>query len=158
MRLIVVRHGTAKAKRSWKGLDSDRPLTAGGSRQAQAIAKRLRRDKPTHILSSPSLRCLQTVQPLATAAGLDLTVTAALATDGGRAGLDLATAIAAANESSSTIVLCTHRELIVDLLPHLVHQTGVKLPHRLPGAKGGCWTVQYRRGRLVSVKYWSPGL
>lgn len=156
MRLIVVRHGTARAKGSWKGLDADRPLTANGSRQAQAISRRLIRYQPTRIVSSPSLRCTQTVEPLAGACDLQVELTDALATDAGPAGIDFAVETVQSGGSSPVVVLCTHRELIVELLPHLADQGGVRLGHRLPGAKGGCWLLQYRRGRPMSIKYWSP--
>lgn len=151
MRLIVVRHGTAKAKGSWKGSDDDRPLTTTGLEQAEAISRRLHRYRPARIVSSPSLRCRQTIEPLATTSGVQIELTKALATDGGRAGIDLALEVVASNVS--TAVLCTHRELIVDILPKLAHQHGVSISHRLPGAKGGSWTLLYRRGRLVSIKY-----
>lgn len=153
MRLVVIRHGTAKAKRSWKGPDDDRPLTASGRVQAVAISRRLSGYRPTRIVSSPSLRCRQTVEPLATASSLQVELTNALATDAGEAGIEFAFQMIQSEPNSSTIVLCTHRELIVELLPRLTRQHGVSTSHRLPGAKGGSWMLLYRRGALTSVKY-----
>lgn len=157
MRLIVVRHGIAKAKRSWKGQDDDRPLTVGGLGQAEAISRRLVRYRPTRIVSSPSLRCTQTVEPLVAASGVQMELSNALATDGGSAGVEFALHTVQFEPDTSTVVFCTHRELMIELLPRLARREGVTIRHRLPGAKGGCWSLLYRKGRLTSVKYWPAG-
>lgn len=156
MRLIVVRHGTAKSKKAWKGRDADRPLTAGGIEQARAVAAALGRYGPAQIVSSPSLRCIETVAPLASARGLKVERRKALGTDGGDAALRVVRNVVRGAQPSSTIVLCTHREVIVEVIPGLASHFGVSLGHRPPGAKGSCWTLVFRGERLVEIKYWRP--
>jgi 8-oxo-dGTP diphosphatase len=156
MRLIFVRHGSAKSKRTWKGPDRDRPLTANGQRQAKAIALRLTRHRPARIISSPSLRCVQTVTPLGSTRQLEIEQCQALDTDGGAAAVELVRQLISGEPASSTIVLCTHREILVEILPALASQYGIPLEHRLPGAKGGCWTLLFRDQALASIKYWRP--
>ena len=61
--VVVLRHGSARRRSTWKGADEDRPLTADGSRQAGAIAPLLSAYGVTNVLTSPWLRCLDTVRP-----------------------------------------------------------------------------------------------
>jgi len=156
MRLIVVRHGTAKSKRAWKGRDQDRPLTASGLKQAKAVSSRVARLRPERVISSPSVRCIETVAPLVSARGLRVEQNRLLGTDGGQAAVEWLRRLVEEPPSSSTIAVCTHREVIVKVLPAFASQFGISLGHRLPGAKGSCWILQFREGRLVEIKYWRP--
>ena len=156
MRLVVVRHGTAKSKSAWKGRDQERALTASGLRQARAVSARLARYRPDRVISSPSLRCKETVEPLASALGLRLERSDLLGTDQTKTAIDLVRRLAAGAPPSSTIVICTHREVIVEVLPALALQFGLLLPHRLPGAKGSCWMLAFRDSRLRQIRYWRP--
>lgn len=68
--MILVRHASAGDRYAWQGLDRDRPLDARGRRQAGALVGALASLEVAHVLSSPFVRCLQTVEPLAAARGL----------------------------------------------------------------------------------------
>ena len=70
MPTYLVRHAKAGSRRDWEGPDECRPLTAAGRLQAAAIAERLRARPVTRLLSSPYLRCVQTLEPLAKELGL----------------------------------------------------------------------------------------
>ena len=61
----LVRHAHAGNKRAWAGPDSARPLSIAGRQEAHGLLTRLRDYPISRILSSPSVRCLQTVEPLA---------------------------------------------------------------------------------------------
>jgi broad specificity phosphatase PhoE len=63
--LIVVRHAVAVDRADWTGDDLLRPLTPLGREQAEGLVARLEDHPIERILSSPSLRCTQTVEPLA---------------------------------------------------------------------------------------------
>jgi 8-oxo-dGTP diphosphatase len=156
MRLLVVRHGHAEPKQGWSGPDTDRPLVQRGRRQAKLLSKDLARYQPARVISSPSARCRQTVQPLATACALDLELSKALAPDAGGSALCLIHDVTGAESNRSTIVLCTHREVIVAVMPALIDEFGIKPGHRLPGAKGGTWVLQFHRSKLATVKYQPP--
>lgn len=157
MRLIVVRHGIATAKRRWDGPDADRPLTTQGGRQAKAVAARLARCNPAEIFSSPSLRCRQTLEPLAARTKRPVRNHKALGVDAGPRALELIHQLLSTRAPSSTIVVCTHREVLVDTLPDLAAEFGGTLNHRPPGAKGSYWTLRFRGDRLVNIKYSRPG-
>src|SRR6266545_4741978 len=63
--IYLLRHAHAGNKRTWSGPDGRRPLSAAGRREAAGLVRVLDGRPITTILSSPALRCEQTVQPLA---------------------------------------------------------------------------------------------
>jgi hypothetical protein len=79
--LLVVRHADAGDKRSWTGPDRLRPLSATGCRQAEGLVIRLEDYPVNRVLSGPTLRCQQTVQPLARDRFLEIEPLAALGVD-----------------------------------------------------------------------------
>ncbi|MCK9901653.1 phosphoglycerate mutase [Parafrankia colletiae] len=110
--VVIVRHALALPKKTWTGEDAARPLTARGIRQAATFATVVTRDLAVRqVLTSPTLRCEQTVAPLADARGLPLRRSAMLGVDGStEALLDLLT-----SDETDGSVLCTHGERINDL-------------------------------------------
>ena len=156
MRIVVVRHGQAVPKKGWTGPDDDRPLVARGLRQAVRLRRAIGRRPPTRIISSPALRCWQTVQPLADRNGLSVEPADALSTQAGPQAAALCRKLAASEPVGSNVVLCTHREVLEEMLPELAEEAGRKLRHRLPGAKGGAWVLRFERGRLRKVDYHPP--
>lgn len=72
MPLLVIRHARAGDRAEWKRDDRKRPLDERGRRQAQALVDELAEFPLSRILSSPYDRCVQTVEPLAAARGLQI--------------------------------------------------------------------------------------
>jgi phosphohistidine phosphatase len=66
MKLYVMRHGSAE-ERSESGADEDRALTLAGRDRVQAVARRLvdSKEEPTHIVTSPLVRAVQTAEIVA---------------------------------------------------------------------------------------------
>ena len=65
MPILLVRHAVAASRSKWDGDDRLRPLTKRGQRQALDLVSQLS-EQPVHrVLSSPYLRCVDTVAPLA---------------------------------------------------------------------------------------------
>ena len=134
--VLVVRHAHAGERDGWRGDDRLRPLSTVGRQQAEAIATQLAPWHVTRIVSSPLVRCVQTVEPLATALGLEVVEDERLAE--GAAPEDTATLLRA---SASGTVLCSHGDVIGDLVERLAD-------HRLVDrrdarwAKGSTWVVQ----------------
>ena len=71
-RLYVVRHGNAGLRDKWKGPDKKRPLTGKGREQALRFADFMARHPVTAVKSSPAVRCVQMVEPLATQLGIEV--------------------------------------------------------------------------------------
>lgn len=67
---LLVRHARAGSRNRWCGDDLLRPLDEGGLRRASELVELLAGYEITLIVSSPAMRCVQTVEPLALARGL----------------------------------------------------------------------------------------
>ena len=85
--LMVVRQADAGDKRAWEGPDVLRPLSPTGHRQAEGLVIRLEDYPVDRILCSPTLRCRQTVEPLAGDRLLPIEPVPALGADTGPARL-----------------------------------------------------------------------
>ena len=72
--ILLVRHASAGDRDVWDGDDRLRPLDERGRRQASELVELLAAYQVERILSSPALRCVQTVEPLALARGLSIEV------------------------------------------------------------------------------------
>src|SRR5215471_467648 len=107
MPIALIRHADAGDRRSRPFDDGLRPLSAVGCWQAKALADTLRPWAPQRVLSSPSLRCTQTVAPLAAALGLRTEVSGDLNEGCGRRALALVRALA-----DDKAAVCTHGDVI----------------------------------------------
>jgi 8-oxo-dGTP diphosphatase len=83
----LVRHAHAGDKHTWTGPDPLRPLSEPGRREAHGLLTQLRDYPITRILSSPAVRCLQTVEPLAQRRGLPIEPAQVLGVDADPAAL-----------------------------------------------------------------------
>lgn len=72
MTILLIRHARAGDRSEWVGDDRIRPLDERGRRQATALVDLLADYELDRILSSPYDRCVQTVEPLAVARGLEV--------------------------------------------------------------------------------------
>lgn len=70
--ILVIRHATAGHRHAWDEHDELRPLDPRGIRQAAAFVKQLAPFEIERIVSSPHVRCVQSVEPLAAARGLEV--------------------------------------------------------------------------------------
>lgn len=61
----LIRHAVAIDRRRWDEPDWERPLNERGFAQARALLERYHLLRPNRFLSSPALRCIQTLQPTA---------------------------------------------------------------------------------------------
>jgi 8-oxo-dGTP diphosphatase len=102
-----VRHARAGDRASWVGDDRLRPLDERGREQARRLVERLAGTSPARIVSSPYVRCVETVEPLAAACGLAVETSAALAEGAGKAEVD-----ALLGSATEGLVLCTHGDVV----------------------------------------------
>jgi phosphohistidine phosphatase SixA len=149
--VYLVRHAHAGPKASWQGPDLVRPLSAQGHKEALGLIERLDGHPVGRLLSSPALRCRQTVEPLAGRLGRPVEPSGALGVDGAAAGV-LGLLVDPALERA---VLCTHGELIGEVFDEL-RRVGVELsdPPRWP--KGCTWILQRDAGQGWKGTYLAP--
>src|SRR6267143_2632334 len=64
MDCVLLRHGIAVERDEWEGPDADRPLTERGAKRVAQVAGGLKRldVQPTHVLSSPLIRAIETAK------------------------------------------------------------------------------------------------
>lgn len=72
MPLLVIRHASAGDRADWVGDDRKRPLDKRGRKRADELVAQLAPYPVEAILSSPARRCVETVEPLARARGLEI--------------------------------------------------------------------------------------
>jgi 8-oxo-dGTP diphosphatase len=72
--ILLVRHASAGKRDEWEGDDRPRPLDDRGLRQAGELVRLFIPYEIDRLLSSPYRRCVQTVEPLARARGLEIQV------------------------------------------------------------------------------------
>jgi phosphohistidine phosphatase SixA len=70
--LLLVRHASAGDRDEWEGDDRERPLDKRGRKRADELVALLEPYRIEAILSSPARRCVETVEPLARARGLEI--------------------------------------------------------------------------------------
>jgi 8-oxo-dGTP diphosphatase len=113
MRLTIVRHAFAGHTGDWKGRDLDRPLDARGRREALGLAAVIARHRVARIVSSPAIRCTQTMQPLADVGAVPVETWSALGPDGSASEIITG---CFAHPAFDDAVLCTHGEVMQPLL------------------------------------------
>ena len=102
--MFLIRHGSAGDRALWEGDDRERPLDEKGLRQAAALVDLLAPYEVARILSSPAVRCVQTVEPLAHARGLEIEAREELSEERQRSeGAELVRSLA-----GTGAVLCGH--------------------------------------------------
>ena len=70
--LVLIRHALAGDPKAWLADDRVRPVDEQGRREAQALVAALAGQPLNRIVSSPYVRCVQTVEPLAGACRLEI--------------------------------------------------------------------------------------
>jgi 8-oxo-dGTP diphosphatase len=154
--MLLVRHGHAGTKEGWDGDDQLRPLDPRGLRQAKHLVGVVVPLRPHRLVSSPYLRCLQTMEPLAAKTGLNVDEEGGLTPDAGPKAVDLVRRLSVA-QPADRVLLCTHGEVIGEVLSVLAQEDGLRLGRRAPGLKGCVWVLDFRKGRASSARYIAPG-
>ena len=146
--VYLVRHAKAGVRELWEGPDEERPLTRRGRRQADRLVERLEGLEIERIVSSPFSRCLQTVEPLARARGLEVETADELAE-----GADPERTIEFIRRLEPVpTVLCGHGGEI-DAVVRGFEDEGAKVEGSRGLAKGSVWVLEREDGSVVSARY-----
>ena len=148
MAIDVVRHAKAGDRADWEGDDRLRPLTKSGRRQAEELAAWLKKEPIDAILSSPYVRCVQTVEPLADQHKLPIQPRKDL--EEGSGGDSLLRMVS--EFKGRNIVLCTHGDLVEEFLEQLIEKRLVPRG-RANLEKGSTWVVEETAGKITGARY-----
>lgn len=144
----VVRHAKAGSRSHWSGDDRKRPLSKKGVEQAEALIEVLEPFQVAGVFSSPYLRCVQSVEPLARAHHLEVQETVSLAEGHGLTGA----MHYMADPKLDHVVLSTHGDIVWELVEELVRLHVIK-----PGdggfQKGSTWVVDMEGEDPVRARY-----
>jgi 8-oxo-dGTP diphosphatase len=149
MDAFVVRHAKAGSRRRYDGDDELRPLSRNGRAQAEGLVELLATRELARLYTSPYVRCAQTLEPLAAHLGLAVEPDQGLAEGG-----DWAYALELVEQAERPIALCSHGDVIGDLMNHLSRR-GVPLDDdRIE--KGSTWLLRVEDGEVVKARYLPP--
>jgi len=153
MALYLVRHAQAGNRDRWLldgHDDSLRPLSDAGHRQARRLVSRFEGVPVSQALSSPYLRCVQTLEPLAHHLGLAVTPTPELA----EGGSFLAVVELLARVPDHT-VLCSHGDVIPEVIAAL-YRRGMSIDSPEDWRKGSTWVVERDGDSFTSATVIAP--
>lgn len=152
MPFTIVRHAHAGTRSTWAGDDRLRPLSEKGRVQAEQVAAYVAARAPARLVSSPALRCRETLLPLGRELDLTIEVDDRLF-EGPREPWLADLVIEAATDDD--LVVCTHGDVIPVLL-NLLIDDGLPAPRQMHWHKGSVWTIERRDDHWVSSDYWRP--
>jgi len=135
---LLVRHAKAGKRREWEGDDRLRPLDDKGWRQAEGLVETLSSYRVTRLVSSGAARCVQTLEPLAEAVGLEIEPRREL-----EEGATREETLALMAELGDGAALSTHGDILESLF-------GAE------GQKGSTRVVELRDGVPVVLEYLPP--
>ncbi len=138
--MLLLRHASAGERLPSPAEDRLRALDRAGRAEARRIRDLLARFEIDRIVTSPHVRCVQTVGPIAGARRLEIEQRMELEPEAA-----LADILALLAELPETTLVCTHREVIERLFSSEINCE-----------KGGCLRLERRRGRIVPVDYMPP--
>ena len=149
MTAYLVRHADALSRHSWTRDDELRPLSEKGLRQANGLVALLGEHPITRILTSPSVRCRQTVEPLAASLGVAIEEVAELheGTPVRRTRALLETLV------KGHTVLCSHGDVIPDLVNQLIGEGMDAHGGGRDCKKASTWVVETKGGRFHRAHY-----
>jgi phosphohistidine phosphatase SixA len=125
----VLRHGHAVARDDWRGTDRDRPLRASGRTQAVALVRVARTYGVDRILSSPAIRCVQTIAHLLTVTGVHAELWPGLGEDGTADQFaHVASVVGQLLTGHRSTVVCSHRPVLPKLFEAVAHAGGPTPP------------------------------
>ena len=162
--LIVLRHGHARPRNLWAREEAERPLLEAGLEQAEQLVGLLGAYGPQKVVSSPWLRCLQTVQPFVAHSGARLRTKPKLSEMGHRRDRSATGRLVKKYLArAAPVVLCTHRPVLGTVLGVLAgHATAglsADIPRHDPFLKPGEVLVAHvarASGRIVAIERHEP--
>jgi 8-oxo-dGTP diphosphatase len=146
--IYLVRHARAGERSAWDGEDWLRPLSGRGHAQARALIDVLEKATFEHVLSSPYVRCIETVVPIATVRGFAVEPDDAL-----EEGAAVRGAVALVQKHlDHGAVLCTHGDVMPALLEYYAKR-GVDIGPAPQWPKGCTWVLKGEHGEVRSAKF-----
>lgn len=156
MPLFLVRHAKAGKRSKWledpanDNDDRKRPLDNKGILQAAALADRLTDFAPTLLLSSPFVRCMQTLEPLGSNISVIVTPDERLAEDN-----PFEPILELLESCPDNAVLCSHGDMI-PMVTDALERRGMVVTGMRDSRKASVWVLERQNGIIVRGHAWPP--
>jgi 8-oxo-dGTP pyrophosphatase MutT (NUDIX family)/phosphohistidine phosphatase SixA len=147
----LVRHAKAGSRADWEGRDELRPLSTSGRRQAKAIVRAFDGRSVGRILSSPAVRCVETVRPLAAARSRPIEERDELAE-----GADVGGAQSLLDEIASVPVVFSGHGDLIPALVEAAEGAGAVVEGERGWKKASIWVLERQAGVVVRMRYVPP--
>lgn len=152
MTVYLIRHAKAGDRDTWRDDDRLRPLSARGHLQARMLVALLDDAVFDRILSSPYVRCMETVVPIAGVRAMAVEPVEELAE---AARLEGALALVRKHAIPGAL-MCMHGDVLPMLLEYYA-AAGVDIPDDREWPKGCMWTLKTdNTGEVVRARYTPP--
>ena len=148
--IYLVRHAKAGSRSNWTGDDRPRPLTPEGWWQAGVLADRLAPLASGLLLSSPYLRCIQTLRPLADILHTDVMVDERLAE-----GIGIEGALELFHTVPDGTVCSSHGDVIPDTI-RAFERRGTTIDGKPQWGKACVWVLERADGVVTRATPWAP--
>lgn len=153
MTIFIVRHASAGARSAWTDDDALRPLDERGTAQSLAVCELIAPMGCTALVSSPALRCTQTLGALSERTGITVSVDDRLAEDS-----PFEPALALLEDCPEGTVACSHGDLIPAVVAAMLRRGMVVEGVVGKVRKGSVFAIERRAGRFTTARHWSrPG-
>ena len=146
--IVVLRHARARSRQAWRADDALRPLLKTGATDADRLIPLLAAYDVTQVVSSTSLRCVQTVAPYADTTGWEIDTRRRLSEEHFTAkGVQKVVDGLLAGDQGA--VICTHRPVLPVVYDALGLLSGEQADELAPGEM---LVVHVRKAGVVSVE------
>jgi len=135
--MLLLRHASAGERLSSPALDRERPLDHAGRADAERLPEAFAGHRLERIVTSPHVRCLETVFPVAATTGLEIELRQELVSD-----VSIHSVLALLDELPAASLVCTHREVIERLFQG-----------RVQCEKAAAWLLERRDDGWIPVAY-----
>jgi 8-oxo-dGTP diphosphatase len=149
--LIMLRHAKALAREEWQSEDDDRPLEQLGQQQARRMLSLYQVYGLTQIHTSDAVRCHDTVEQMAHALDIPLTITNKVSEytwkKNKEKAIDYAKDLIKINEP---IILCSHNPV----LPRMMEKLTKKIDFDYPSNKlepGEAWILHHDKKEVLQI-------
>ena len=155
MPLFLVRHAKAGKRSKWledpaNTDDLKRPLDNKGTLQAVALADRLSDFAPPQLLSSPYIRCMQTLEPLGATLAISVIADERLAENN-----PFEPILELLEGCPDNSVLCSHGDMI-PMVVEALERRGMVVTGMRDSRKASVWVLERQNGVIARGHAWPP--
>jgi 8-oxo-dGTP diphosphatase len=165
--VVILRHGKARSRATWKDGEASRPLLSDGNAQAEALPKMLKAFGAKTVFSSPWTRCLSTIAPYAQSTKVKVKTSPEF-TETANEKKPAETKFLFNNliNLNKSIVICTHRPVLPTMIEVLEARSEKRLQTKLDNIailKPGAFAVIHMTvdpdpilRRIVEIEFHAP--